>query len=628
MQNKCIQLRESVSVLCEEANVVEEFDNEGNVKSVYVGGVAITFHKPTRNRVSYTQVTGEAQMNTLIGKPFLDTHNDTSIRTHPPFGHVIEVSKGINEKNNMPCLNYRVDLDPEETSFIRKLKRKDIPGVSIQVLVDSVTEKEDNFGSFLEANIREYLELSAVLIPGDGDSSITITEKFHAMKEGVITPDGVLSRKKVLAKDAIGVDNEEDPDEDLPVMPIKPRITRQGLEEDEDNIKVIQPKLPDPDKPEEFRFTGKRKTEAAWKGCKCPDCGRQMLKDSYSNGVRLRCYKCNFIIESKRLSKMTVMPIKNRKEMNMDGIEPTAPTAPVTPEAPEIPDHTHPEYDQLLIKIQELEDLVKSPMDSISFERMKKRVESLEEGKPEDDKGKPTGEVKDPANVNQESTVNSIVRKVVEELKGIPERDTGKQLDTAGPENTDGIPQSVQPPVGTAPSGGNFDSDDKLNDADGDVVVGKVSKPVSDYEKGAIVKNKMARAKSLIERAKRLMKEANEPDPTQPNPGKTEKDPKKMDGQLPNKSPSGGTEAVNEDDDDDEDKDDTEKMVEKVMRGLKQEIKREKFAERRTMMGGSQGRQFAGKSNLTTGATEARHGDYMSARKATANTIQEYLNRV
>lgn len=308
MKNRYVQLRESVNVLCEEATVTEELDAEGNVSRVYVGGVAITFHKPTRNRVSYTQSTGEAKMDTLIGKPFLDTHNDSSIRTHPPFGHVIEVMKGINEKNGLPCLNYRVDLDPEEVSFIRKLKRKDIPGVSIQVLVDGVAEKEDELGTFLEANIREYLELSAVLIPGDGDTSIVLSEKFHSAREGVITPDGVLPRRKVLSKDAVGSEeDEEDPDEDRPLMPIKPAMTTQGFtiinngineDEDDNKIKVIQPELPDPSKPDEFRFFGKRTTKAAWRGCKCPECNRQMLQDKFNNGFQLRCWRCNFIIEN------------------------------------------------------------------------------------------------------------------------------------------------------------------------------------------------------------------------------------------------------------------------------------------------------------------------------------------
>jgi len=273
---------------------IREVKNEasGEIEAVFLEGVAITFGKPTRNRVSYTYESGIGAHTTLVGKPFLDTHNDSSIRTHPPFGHVEMTEPGTNPKNQLPCLFYRVNVDPDEKVFIRKAKRGDIPGVSIQVLVDDVMERDDSFGSYIEANIREYLELSAVLIPGDGDTSITLAESFQKLKEkaykevdttngeGVIMPDGVFPKRKVL-----GEAGTED-DVEMPLQPLPKPEKTYGEEEPE-----VDPL---------DRMVGKRKTEVAFKGCGCPACGMQMLKDNYSNGFQLRCWACNYRINQIR----------------------------------------------------------------------------------------------------------------------------------------------------------------------------------------------------------------------------------------------------------------------------------------------------------------------------------------
>lgn len=242
--NYKVPVNSPVKVLCETYNIKEQYstdekgntiqDKDGNpvIEAVWMEGVAITFNKPTRNRVSYTYDSGLEKHKSLIGKPILDSHNDTSIRTHPPFGHVENCWPGTNPKNNLPCLFYRANIDPDEREFIRKAKRKDIPGVSIQVLVDDVVEKEDMYGEFIEANIREYLELSGVLIPGDGDTSIALAERFRERKkkEGTITPDGVYSQKKV--------NESEDENEEKPLMPLPDSEEDQKTQAEQ---KIYQP---------------------------------------------------------------------------------------------------------------------------------------------------------------------------------------------------------------------------------------------------------------------------------------------------------------------------------------------------------------------------------------------------
>ena len=305
--------------------------------------------------------------------------------------------------------------------------------------------------------------------------------------------------------------------------------------------------------------------------------------------------------------------------------------------ATDLPDHTHDEYDQGLVKIQEIEQelqLVKPG----GFNQEQLTT-------PEDDAGKPKGNQKDPMNINQEKLAR-VIRRAVEELTGVPERDIGKDLKPAS--ETDGVPQTVQPAVGVSPSGGGFDSNDKTNKEDG--LEDEVPKPASEFDKVAIKKNKMAQAKAHIERAKALMKEANGEDPTVPNPGAVATDPKKMDGSVPNKSPMGGTEQTGSEDpeantpndkrpimkeqdgDEEEDikklkeqdedivEDDKEDaaIMEEAYKELKKEIKREKYAERRSLVG------FTAKTNSSL---QAKHSEYLTNKESTMKTIAEYLNK-
>jgi len=315
-----------------------------------------------------------------------------------------------------------------------------------------------------------------------------------------------------------------------------------------------------------------------------------------------------------------------RKEMDMSGQVPqNAPAndAPVPPQMQqpqqEIPDHTHPEYDQMMVKLQDMESQLQGQAPGGINQ------ESLDEGKPEDDKGKPTS-AQQPIADNQGNwepkKVESFIRKIIrEELTGEPERDTGKTLDGAGPDSTNNIPQTKQPPVGTAPSGGGFDSDDKLNEEDGDDVIAKTTKP-AEFDKLPIQKNKLRQAKQLIERAKALMKEANGEDPTKPNPGKTDEDPEKMDGAVPNKSPMGGTEAIVADpDEEEEDKEKPITAAEAVSRAfakLKKEMANDVKSNRES---------FVGLTSKSSEASSAAQEEFLDTKKQVTNTVKEYLTK-
>ncbi len=162
----------SIKILTENVNLKEEIDEEiAEIKDVKITGVAIIADKPTRNNVVYTLHSLNATHKSLIGKPILNGHDDKSYKNC--IGHVTNAWMEDN------TLMYEASIDPAEEDLIRKIKRGDIPGVSIQVVVDEVDETIIDGEQVIVANVKEFLELSIVLIPGERDSTITLVEAYN-----------------------------------------------------------------------------------------------------------------------------------------------------------------------------------------------------------------------------------------------------------------------------------------------------------------------------------------------------------------------------------------------------------------------------------------------------------------
>ena len=158
--------------------VHESYDEaDDSLVGVKMRGRAIKADTPTRNGVAYTADSLQrfCEVFNKSGKtiPMLDTHNDTSIRTHPPFGHIERLfMEGA-------YLMYEADIDPEEKTFLHKCKRGDIREVSIQAVVDQVDERVQESGDhYIVAAVRELLEISPVTIPGSQDSSMQFFERL------------------------------------------------------------------------------------------------------------------------------------------------------------------------------------------------------------------------------------------------------------------------------------------------------------------------------------------------------------------------------------------------------------------------------------------------------------------
>lgn len=165
---------------------IESVNEPSQDSGAIIKGKLITCNNPTRNGIAYTKQSMERFVNDFtVGKktlPFLDSHTDDSIRNSPPFGHITKLFMNGDE------VFYEANVDPEEKTFLHKLKRGDISEVSLQAIVDAVDEEEafDGNGTVI-ADVKELLEISSVLIPGAKDTTSEIQEECLSEKRFVET---------------------------------------------------------------------------------------------------------------------------------------------------------------------------------------------------------------------------------------------------------------------------------------------------------------------------------------------------------------------------------------------------------------------------------------------------------
>lgn len=180
--NQKSTIKETGYIYAESFKIEEALSAEGKLDGYKLVVTALPFGKVSSNRIMYNKESVARIMEDpeigLVGRSFCDNHiTDQSLRSHPPFGHVEAV--WIDENTN--SLMARVDIDPEEKDIVRKLKRKDISKVSIQVLGDSVMERfDEQGGSYSEASIGRFLELSLVTVPGFSDANVKSFEMICA----------------------------------------------------------------------------------------------------------------------------------------------------------------------------------------------------------------------------------------------------------------------------------------------------------------------------------------------------------------------------------------------------------------------------------------------------------------
>ena len=149
--------------------------------SFKIMGEAINDIDVSRNGIKYEKL--DSAYKSLEGKPFLDSHNDSSYKT--ALGHVESVQ--LTPVNGGVSIRHVTDIDPKEEDYIRKVKRGDCNFVSISAIPEKVIKKKDHW----VAPLSEFLHLAAVSVPGHRNSKLSgyLAEKFESTTESTMTDD-------------------------------------------------------------------------------------------------------------------------------------------------------------------------------------------------------------------------------------------------------------------------------------------------------------------------------------------------------------------------------------------------------------------------------------------------------
>lgn len=153
---------EQVIITAESFNIEKKKEGEGFI----IRGLALPFGKRSRNGLIYNRESCIATIEQWKGLPILFNHDENK-----PVGHIIKAEA------KEDGIYYVGDLDPQEEAIIRKVKRGDIPFVSIQAIVDRAGEDVEG-----DVIVKEWLELSLCTIAGFPQTFIEI-EKFVKPKE-------------------------------------------------------------------------------------------------------------------------------------------------------------------------------------------------------------------------------------------------------------------------------------------------------------------------------------------------------------------------------------------------------------------------------------------------------------
>jgi len=138
-------MEQKVVITAESFNVEEKTDG-----AFRITGLALPFGQRSRNGLTYNKESIIETAGLWVGLPSLFNHDQDR-----PIGHI---EKAWIEDDG---LHYQINVDEAEEALVRKLKRGDIPFVSIQAIVDKTTEDMDG-----DVMIKSPLEISICTLPG------------------------------------------------------------------------------------------------------------------------------------------------------------------------------------------------------------------------------------------------------------------------------------------------------------------------------------------------------------------------------------------------------------------------------------------------------------------------------
>ena len=209
--------------LLTESFSVESLDTKQ--EGVKITGFALPFDTTSRNGFSYRKESITKNYKSLEGKPMFFNHDIESL----PIGRVESVS--VDEKG----MHYEARLYPtteQEKAIVEKVKSGLLNNVSIQCIYENANVDEKN-GDF-EVDVREFLELSLVGVPGFADTTVQAVEKLKKEEQIKVAHKKL---KEELEKPEEKSDGETT-EEEAPV-------TRAELEELLNRVSVLETRVDD-----------------------------------------------------------------------------------------------------------------------------------------------------------------------------------------------------------------------------------------------------------------------------------------------------------------------------------------------------------------------------------------------
>ena len=175
MENK-----NKINFIVENFSIKEKKGKEG----VFITGLALPFEKTSRNGILYSKESVTKTGKTLEGKPMFFNHNIEGL----PIGKV----EKVNIKKD--GLYYEARLIPtteEEKAIVEKVKAGLLQNVSIQCIYENPEYNKEL--DIFKVDVKEFLELSVVGVPGFADTTAMVIEKLKENQE-------IMKLKKKLEK--------------------------------------------------------------------------------------------------------------------------------------------------------------------------------------------------------------------------------------------------------------------------------------------------------------------------------------------------------------------------------------------------------------------------------------------
>jgi len=202
-----------VNLLTENFSVEKVKGESGNVK---ISGFALPFDTTSRNGFSYRKESIQKTCESLVGKSIFFNHNLEAL----PLGRVEKAycdEKGMHyEANLMP-------VTPEERAIVEKVNLGLLDKVSIQCMYENANMDEKN--ESFNVDVKEFLELSIVGVPGFEDTSLQAHEKLMKEEEIKMAHKKVKEELEEKPEEETSTEEQEEPSEDSKIEELMNRIS-------------------------------------------------------------------------------------------------------------------------------------------------------------------------------------------------------------------------------------------------------------------------------------------------------------------------------------------------------------------------------------------------------------------